>query len=41
MSRLVHSASTEPPEEPFCEKCQEWEFECGCEVGYQEERDEY
>jgi recombinational DNA repair protein RecR len=39
--KVTHSAATEPPEYPYCEACANFEDECECEVGYQEERDEY
>jgi len=36
---MVHSASIEPDEEPYCENCDNFEDNCTCDVGYREERD--
>lgn len=30
----------EPPEPAYCELCDEYDDDCTCEVGYQEERDD-
>ena len=38
---MAHSASLEPDELPYCERCCMFEDECTCDVGYQEERDVY
>ena len=38
---MVHSASIEPDEEPYCHNCDEFEHSCTCDVGYREERDFY
>ena len=38
---MVHSASIEPDEEPYCENCDNFEHSCTCAVGYREERDFY
>lgn len=37
---MVHSASLEPDEEPYCEKCSNVERYCVCTVGYLEEKEE-
>ena len=38
---MVHSASIEPDEEPYCDLCWIIKDKCTCDVGYREEKDFY
>jgi hypothetical protein len=35
------SSHLEPKEYPYCDNCDEFEDECRCDVGYQEEKSFY
>jgi hypothetical protein len=37
---VTPSSHLEPPDPVYCELCDEYDDDCTCEVGYQEERDD-